>query len=92
MRPRLRFTLDAPLPDVGLGSLGAAIGATVRGTDGVARYEVVDAPPSPALVAALATWCLDAGRLVVESRAVGGTLEDAYLELVGTASADAGAS
>jgi ABC-2 type transport system ATP-binding protein len=94
MRPRLRFTLDAPLPDVGLASLGAALGAAVRGTDGVARYEVVDVPPSPTLVAALATWCAEAGRLVVESRAVGGTLEDLYLELVATASAsaDAGAS
>jgi hypothetical protein len=36
-------------------------------------------------MAALATWCVDADRLVVESRTVGGTLEDVYLELVGIA-------
>jgi hypothetical protein len=90
MRPRLRFTLDAPLTDDALGSLETALGATVRGTDGVARYEVGAVPPSPALIAALATWCATAGRLVIESRAVGGTLEDAYLDLVAGASAEDG--
>jgi ABC-2 type transport system ATP-binding protein len=88
VRPRLRFTLDAPLSDDALGSLGAALGAAARGTEGVARYEVVDAPPSPTLIAALATWCASAGRLVIESRAVGGTLEDAYLDLVATATTE----
>jgi ABC-2 type transport system ATP-binding protein len=90
MRPRLRFTLDAPLADDALGSLGTALGATVRGTDGIARYEVSDVPPSPALIAALATWCATAGRLVIESRSVGGTLEDAYLDLVAGATAEDG--
>ena len=33
-------------------------------------------------MAALAAWCDDAGRLIVESRAVGGSLEDAYFDLV----------
>jgi ABC-2 type transport system ATP-binding protein len=82
MRPRLRFTLDEPLSDAACASLEAALGSAVRGTDGVARYEVVDVPPSPTLIAALATWCADADRLVVESRTVGGTLEDVYFELV----------
>jgi ABC-2 type transport system ATP-binding protein len=89
IRPRLRFALDVPLSDAACASLEAALGSAVRGTDGVARYEVVDVPPSPTLVAALATWCADADRLVVESRAVGGTLEDVYLELVAAAAAAA---
>jgi hypothetical protein len=38
------------------------------------------------MVAALAAWCAGAGRLIVWSRTVGGTLEDAYLDLVGASS------
>jgi ABC-2 type transport system ATP-binding protein len=81
LRPRLRFRLDAPLDDVSLAALGAALRTAVRATDGLGRYEVDGAEPSPRLVAALATWCEGAGRLIVESRTVGGSLEDAYLEL-----------
>jgi ABC-2 type transport system ATP-binding protein len=82
LRPRLRFRLDRPLDDVALASLSAALGAEVRGTHDVARYEVDAGEPTPRLVAALAAWCESAGRLMVESRAVGGSLEEAYLELV----------
>jgi ABC-2 type transport system ATP-binding protein len=82
LRPRLRFRLDLPLDAESVASLANAIDAGVRPLDDVARYEIEGAPPSPALIAALATWCANAGRLIVESRAVGGTLEDAYLELV----------
>jgi ABC-2 type transport system ATP-binding protein len=88
LRPRLRFGLDAPLDEVARGSLATALGAAVRDADGTARYEVVDVPPSPALIAALASWCADASRLIVESRSLGGTLEDAYLELVAGASGE----
>jgi hypothetical protein len=84
LRPRLRFRLDVPLDAAALAALSASLGTTVRQTDDIDRYEVVDAPPSPRLVAALATWCDGAGRLIVESKAVGGSLEDAYLELVAT--------
>jgi hypothetical protein len=35
------------------------------------------------LVAAIAAWCAIADRLIVELRTSGGSLEDAYLELVG---------
>jgi ABC-2 type transport system ATP-binding protein len=88
LRPRLRFGLDAPLDEVARGSLATALGAAVRDADGTGRYEVVDVPPSPALIAALASWCADASRLIVESRSLGGTLEDAYLELVAGASGE----
>ena len=79
---RLRFRLDAPLGADRLAALSRAAGAAVRLLDG-ARYEV-DGSPTPVLIAAVATWCADAGRLIVESRTVGGTLEEAYLELVGS--------
>ena len=36
------------------------------------------------LVAALAAWCVTVERLILELRTSGGSLEDAYLELVGT--------
>ena len=85
LRPRLRFRLDAPLDDEALAALSANLGATVLRNGDSGRYEVTDAAPSPRLVAALAAWCERSGRLMVESRAVGGSLEDAYLELVATA-------
>jgi len=81
LRPRLRFRLDTPLAGPALRALSTALRADVRATDG-ARYEVDGAEPTPTLIAALAAWCEGAGRLILESRTVGGTLEDAYLELV----------
>jgi ABC-2 type transport system ATP-binding protein len=81
LRPRLRFRLDAPLDGAALASLSRALAADVRVTDG-ARYEIDGAEPTPRLMAALAAWCESAGRLIVESRAVGGSLEDVYLDLV----------
>jgi ABC-2 type transport system ATP-binding protein len=87
LRPRLRFRLDATLDDAALESLSTALGAEVGVLD-ASRYEVAGAEPTPRLVAVLAAWCETSGRLIVESRTVGGSLEDAYLDLV----ADAGAS
>jgi ABC-2 type transport system ATP-binding protein len=81
LRPRLRFRLDAALDHGAMSSLSSALGEAVRATDGVGRYEV-DTAPTPRLVGALAAWCEDADRLIVESRTIGGSLEDAYLELV----------
>ena len=67
-----------------------ALGATVHAIDGASRYIVEDLPPSPALIAALASWCASEGRLITDARATGGTLEDTYLALVGTATAGDG--
>jgi ABC-2 type transport system ATP-binding protein len=86
-RPRLRFRLDAALDAPSLQSLSSTIGAVVRGSEDTTRYEVDGAAPTPQLMAALAAWCANAGRLIVESRAVGGSLEDAYLDLVAGAGA-----
>jgi hypothetical protein len=87
LRPRLRFCLDRPLDAMAARSLGEAVGAVVRAIDGSGSYELVDTPPTPALIAALAAWCASTDRLIVGSRSVGGTLEDAYLELVARARA-----
>ena len=82
LRPRLRFRLGAALDPEALGSLSTALGSEISVLDG-SRYEVAGTEPSPRLVAALAAWCETAGRLIVESHAIGGTLEDVYLELTG---------
>jgi len=82
---RLRFGLDGPLDEAGLASMGKALGATVRPSDGAGRYVVDDVQPIPALIAALATWCASADRLITDARAVGGTLEDTYIALVAAA-------
>jgi ABC-2 type transport system ATP-binding protein len=87
LRPRLRFRLDAALDGPSLRSLSTALRAAVRVMDDTARYEVDEAEPTPRLMAALAAWCDGAGCLIVESRAVGGSLEDAYLDLVAGAGA-----
>jgi ABC-2 type transport system ATP-binding protein len=83
IRPRLRFRLDRALETEDLARLSGAAGATVRPTGDGAWLEVADRAPSPELVAAVAEACRAAGRLIVESRAVGGSLEEAYLDLVG---------
>jgi ABC-2 type transport system ATP-binding protein len=82
LRPRLRFRLDASLDHTAVASLSDALGGRVRPIQENAGYEVDGAVPSPSLMAALATWCERAGRLIVESRTVGGSLEDVYLDLV----------
>jgi ABC-2 type transport system ATP-binding protein len=87
---RLRFGLAAPLDRGALRSLSVALGATVNAIDGANRYIVEGLLPSPALIAALAAWCASEGRLITDTRAAGGTLEDTYLALVGTATAGIG--
>jgi ABC-2 type transport system ATP-binding protein len=83
LRPRLRFRLDRPFDPAGLAAVALAVGAAVESTAEGAWQEVVGRDPSPALLATLAAACRDADRLIVESRSIGGSLEDAYLELVG---------
>jgi len=90
-RQRLRFTLDRPLDEVAFTRLREAMSAgdadaVVVDESTAGRYRIEGVVPDAALIASLATWCAGAGRLIVELRASGGTLEDAYLELVGAAS------
>jgi ABC-2 type transport system ATP-binding protein len=79
--PRFRFTLDRPLAAADRDALAATVGAAIVESE-PARYEVRGVPPTPALVAAVAAACAGADRLIIEARTVGGSLEDAYLELV----------
>jgi ABC-2 type transport system ATP-binding protein len=86
-RPRLRFRLDRPLEVAEVGGLERAIGAVRPGATVIAEpdagtYAIDGAAPDAALVAALAAWCATADRLIVELRTTGGSLEEAYLDLV----------
>jgi ABC-type multidrug transport system ATPase subunit len=78
---RLRFTLDRGLDPTELAALSRVLGASVS-SSGDRAYVVEGTPPTPALLASLAASCQGADRLITSSHAVGGTLEDAYLELV----------
>jgi ABC-2 type transport system ATP-binding protein len=86
-RPRVRFRLGRPLEVAEVGGLEKALGAVRPGTTITAEpdagtYAIDGAVPDAALVAALATWCAGADRLIVELRTTGGSLEEAYLDLV----------
>jgi ABC-2 type transport system ATP-binding protein len=86
LRPRLRFRLDRPLDEAELADLGHTLGSRVVATGDRGWYEVVEGEPTPARMAALSTWCAGAGHLLAATRTSGGTLEEAYLELVGASS------
>jgi ABC-2 type transport system ATP-binding protein len=83
LRPRLRFRLDRAVGASDIAGLAAASESAVRAAADGAWLEVANRDPSPELVVAIAEACRAAGLLIVESRSVGGSLEDAYLELVG---------
>jgi len=78
----LRFGLDRSLDPGGVEALARVLGGRVLPGGPTGGYEVADVSPTPALVAALASWCADAGRLILWSQTSGGTLEDTYLGLV----------
>jgi ABC-2 type transport system ATP-binding protein len=82
LTPRLRFGLDGPLRPEELAALTSVVGVDVVPIRGGAGYEVVGTAPTPALVAAVATWCAEADRLMIWSRTLGGSLEEAYMDLV----------
>jgi len=84
LQPRLRLRLDQPLTDSELDGLRAAAGGGAVTVDGD-RYLLRDLIPTPEAIAAVAAWAARDGRLVIELRSVGGSLEDAYLDLVGAA-------
>jgi hypothetical protein len=61
---------------------------TVEPEDGTGRYRVDGPPPTPAAITALAAWCESRGAAILEVRAGGGSLEERYLELIGSAADD----
>ena len=88
--PLLRFRLERGLDPAEVITLGAALTSAAGSARPVAlpgdapgTFRVEGAAPSPALVAALATWCAGAGIQVLELRAAAATLEERYLELTG---------
>ena len=95
-RPRLRFSLDRSLERDQVVELGRRISRDQPGaslvTDPDGRHHAIEGvPPDAGLVAALAAWCASADRLIGELRTTGGTLEEAYLELVGEDTSELGA-
>jgi ABC-2 type transport system ATP-binding protein len=82
--PSLRVRLDPPLEPADVDALGGAIGGAIVAIE-PGRYRIDGVAPSPTTIAALTAWCAATDRRVVELTTVGGTLEDAYLELVGRA-------
>ena len=84
LRARLRVRLDRPLAEMERAALSAAVHAPVLELE-PGRYEIAAGTPTPQLIAAVTAWCAGADRLILESRSVGGSLEEAYLDLVGGA-------
>ena len=82
VRPAARFRLDRPLTPSEIEGLGQAVGGRVVDA-GDGGYRLEDQAPSPDTVAAIAAWCAAERRLLTDVRTTGGTLEEAYLALVG---------
>jgi ABC-2 type transport system ATP-binding protein len=85
---RLRFRLDRPLAGDEVAALqqtlaGVRPGTTLQPDGDGGRYLLEGVAPDASLIAALAAWCASGERLILELRSSGGSLEDAYLELVG---------
>jgi ABC-2 type transport system ATP-binding protein len=88
-RPQLRLRTARPLTDPETASLAAALAGVAAAArldsadDDRARLVVSGVDPGPELVSAVAAWCAANGVLIVELRTGGGSLEEAYLALVG---------
>jgi ABC-2 type transport system ATP-binding protein len=80
---RLRLALEARLPGSTLEIEGPA-------SDG--RLRIAAGAISPATIAGVAAACADAGTLITELRAGGGSLEDRYLELTGDRAVSGGSA
>ena len=80
--PTLRFAVDRGLEPGDVEALGRVLGGIVVPGGATAGYEVAGVLPTPNLVATLASWCAETGRLITWSRTSGGSLEDTYLDLV----------
>ncbi len=90
--PRIRFRLSRALAAADAADLAAVATRLVGGAPQLApagvgaAYEIqgLATPPDPPLVAALASWCADRGLLLTELRLGAASLEERYLELVGS--------
>lgn len=82
--PSVRVRLDRPLDPAEIDALGRAVGGSVVALE-AGRYRIAGVDASATMIAALTTWCAAADRRIVELTTAGGSLEDAYLRLVGAA-------
>jgi ABC-2 type transport system ATP-binding protein len=90
LRPRLRLRFDRALGADELAELRQAAGPGASATPDADRVVVDDVRPDPTVIAAVAAWAARADRRILELRTTGGSLEDAYFELVGDAPASEG--
>jgi len=89
----LHFRLSTALMEADRRLLEARIGEGRPGVmladdGGPGRYRLDGIGPDPALIGAIATWCGERGVMIVELRAGGATLEDRYLDLIGSLGTD----
>jgi ABC-2 type transport system ATP-binding protein len=88
--PLLRFRLSVPLSEPDRVALGARLAeagggrVAVEHDGGSGRYRVDGLAPTPAIIAAVASWSAARGALIVELRTGGGSLEERYLEVIGS--------
>ena len=80
--PSIRARLDRPLQSAEVQALGRAIGGTVVELE-PGRYRIEGVPATPAVLAAVTSWCASVDVRIAELTTAGGSLEDAYLALVG---------
>lgn len=81
-RPVLRFRLSGALTEAELAELATRLGGRVVAEGGSDRYRLVGSDATPGLVATLATWAAEAGRLLTEVRTGSAGLEAWYLDLL----------
>jgi ABC-2 type transport system ATP-binding protein len=91
----LRFRLSAALTAADRVLLETRIGlgrtqVTLAEDGGPGRYRLDGLSPDPASIAAVADWCAERGALIIDLRTGGTTLEERYLDLIGSLGADDG--
>ena len=90
----LRFRLSTALSEPDRRLLEMRIGdgrgdVTLADDGGTGRYRIVGRDPDPGLVALIADWCVERALLIGELRTGGATLEERYLDLIGSLAEDA---
>jgi len=89
LRFRLSHALDEPDRRLLETRLGEGRGQlTLREDGGAGRYRLDGTSPDPELIKTLAAWCAARGTLIVELRSGGGSLEERYLDLIGSLGPD----
>jgi ABC-2 type transport system ATP-binding protein len=81
----LRVRFAGPLSDRDLDALRFRLdGAAIKPDAGTSRYRLVGRKPDPEFISALTAWCADRSIQIVELTVGGATLEERYLEIIGS--------